>query len=168
MNKTIFFLIFCIKQTMKSPLCTLINNSCSFFYSVYLEHCKSHIFTGSEYVAVTSHFLDVHYDTNAIYITNSQSLQEVEASITRCVENLRKYCPDSHTRIYIHWPDFELLNNALCAIATSITNETILVKCMQPKMIDVATRCLDKHTVTPLMLSAMFDCYRLKHLTGSH
>lgn len=149
---------------MKTPLCTLINNSCSFFYSVYLEHCKIHMFSDDEHMAITTQFLGVHYDTKAIYIANCSNLLELKAAVKQSIHTLGQICPNSNTRIYVHWPEFQQLNQILCNIASEILHETIFVKCMQPKMINVASRCLDARTVTPLMLSAMFNCYHLKHL----
>jgi hypothetical protein len=149
---------------MQYPLCTLINNSNSFFYSVFLQHCKTDTFTDSDKFVITTHFLGVHFDVDAIYIGNKATITELIHAVKNTIRTLSEYKPRNNVRVYVHWPDFGVLNNVLCTIAETTANDLVYVKCMQPKMLSVAYNCLNSALVTPLLLCAMFDCYHFKHL----
>lgn len=145
------------------PLCTIVNGSASYFFSVYLRHTSNFIFTGPQRMDIMKAFVSIKFDTDAIYITDCSTIEDLKDTLRSTILKLHAKRPFQHTTIYCHWPDFFQLNYAMKEVAME-SSHLIHCKFMEEKMASVAYNCLSPETVSAAGLKAMFMCYSSKHL----
>ena len=72
------------------PLCTIVNGSASYFFSMFLNHTGNFVFTDSQKLSIMKAFVSVEFNVEAIYITNCHTQSELVLKLQTTIEKYFK------------------------------------------------------------------------------